>query len=208
MPIKHSENKPHLLKLVDYHHPVLHKAAETISFPLSEEDRSLINDMRFSIQKEQLKAVDAPWDAAAGMAANQWGVSKRIFLYCPEADAINNLEVIINPSYEPLKPFKNEQDWEACFSVPLACGKIQRYTHIRATYQNETGETIVRELEGFYARVWQHETDHLNGFLYDNPLIKKCIAKRMFTSRESIDEFYNLIREERKKEFGLNNKED
>lgn len=204
LPIKDKKNlqrPPQLLKLVDYDHPLLRQATETLLFPLSEEDKQIIRDMKYSIQKPQLKRVRAPWDAAAGMAANQWGINKRIFLFCPEADSIHGLEVIINPSYEPLKDPETEgllmvdaalpQDraFEACFSVPLATGCVQRFTHIRATYQDETGAVLSRVLSAWPARVWQHENDHLDGFLYDDPRTGRCLEKKLFHSRKEADAF-------------------
>jgi peptide deformylase len=200
---KSPQRPPQLLTLVDYDHPLLRLPCETVCFPLSEEDRFIIRNMKYSIQKAQLKKVRAPWDSAAGMAANQWGIHKRIFLFCPEADTVHGLEVIINPSYEPLKDPNTEgscalmkqealpqgKSWEACFSVPLATGCVQRYTHIRATYQNEAGETIRRVLSDWPARVFQHEADHLDGFLYDDPRTGRCVEKKCFASRKEADAF-------------------
>lgn len=196
-PIKEKVN---LLKLADYHHDCLRKAPERVSFPLSKEDRQIIKDMKYSIQPAQLKEAGAPWEAAVGMAANQWGINKQIFVYCPEGDTINGLLVIINPSYEPLDS-EEEDEWEGCFSVPLATGNIRRYKKIRVHYQNEKGEKLTRELSGWYARVWQHENDHLNGFLYDDPRLNRCLIKKQFSTREEVESFYGELREERRRKF-------
>lgn len=193
-----------LLTLVDYHNPILRQKANPIKFPLSEQDKQLIRDMKYSIQKDQLKKANAPFHSAAGMAANQWGSNKRIFLFCPTGDAINGLEVVINPSYEPIVetatnlPIK-ELGWEGCFSIPLATGNVERYKHIKVKYQNEDGKTIVRQLSDWEAKVWQHENDHLNGWLYDDLNAKKCIEKKQFNSIEELDKFYLVVRKERKK---------
>ena len=69
--------KPRLLTLVDFHHPLLRQSIEPVHFPLSDIDKQLIQDMKYSIEVDQLKKAGAPWDAAAGMAANQWGANKR-----------------------------------------------------------------------------------------------------------------------------------
>ena len=193
-----------LLTLADYNDPVLRQATKPVTFPLSDEDKQIIADMIYSIQPAQLKAANAPWDAAVGMAANQWGINKSIFLYCPTADTVNALEVVINPSYAPVfLPFASlrtteDEDWEGCFSVPLATGNIKRDIHIRVKYQNEQGEWLERSLKDWPARVWQHENDHLNGFLYDDPRTGKCLEKKTFTSYEAVEEFYAQIREGRK----------
>lgn len=197
---KTNQNSPHtseptLLKFADYHDPILHNPIEPVQFPLKPEDKQFIQDMKYSIQAEQLAKANAPWKGAAGMAANQWGMKRRIFLYCPEGDTVNGLEVVINPSYKPLSDPKNptpfqDDTWESCFSVPLATGNMRRYSHIEVTYQNEAGETIVRQLSGWHARVWQHENDHLDGFLYDDPRTGKCLEKIKFSSLQEVDEFY------------------
>ena len=194
---KSIETKVHLLKLVDYHHPILRKKTAKVHFPLSEEDKQIIQNMQYSIQTEQLKKANAPWDAAVGMAANQWGIDKQIFLYHEEDT--DNFRVVINPSYEPIgkslidkKEFSLGEEvcaWEACFSVPLAFGNVKRYKKIKAYYQNELGESITLELSDWPARVWQHETDHLQGFLYDDPVAEKCLHKKRFSSKEEALQF-------------------
>lgn len=212
-------HSPQLLFLIDYDNEILRTPTAKVKFPLSQEDRNIIRDMRFSIQPEQLKKANAPWDSAVGMAANQWGINKSIFLYCPDGDSVNGLLVAINPSYEPiLKPDSSleseeqkipelsempdiNETWEGCFSIPLASGYIQRYQKIRVTYQNEAGETIHQELSGFPARVWQHENDHLNGHLYDDLRTAKCLEKRTFSNLEAVDDFYEKVREERKRKY-------
>lgn len=185
-------NSSNLLKLVHYHHPILREVMEPVRFPLSKADRELIQNMKYSIQTEQLKKAQVPFDSAAGMAANQWGIAKRIFLFCPEND--NQIEVIINPCYQPLiqsaatQESAQECDWEACFSIPLTMGHVNRHLHIKATYQNETGEMLSKNLSGWLARIWQHEVDHLNGILFDDPKAAKCHALKRFSSKE---EYYD-----------------
>ncbi len=201
------QTTPRLLTLVDYHNPILRKSASLVLFPLSEQDQQIIKDMKYSIQPEQLKEANAPWDTAAGMAAPQWGINKQIFLFSPERNSVDGLEVIINPSYKPIKDtatgvLQQDWKWESCFSVPLATGKVKRYTHIKVTYQNENGETIVRELHDWPARVWQHENDHLNGILYDDPRYisaGKSSDKQQFSSKEDVENFYKAKKEEEEK---------
>jgi peptide deformylase len=187
-------NVPKLLRLVDYDNLILRNQVATVSFPLSAQDKDIIANMKYSIQPLQLKLAGAPWESAVGMAANQWGINKSIFLYCPTADTINQLEVIINPSYESAEPLNQDQLWEGCFSVPCATGNIQRYLSINVVYQNENGEIIKRQLSGWEARVWQHENDHLNGFLYDDPRAGKCLEKKVFANRQQVEEFYEKLK--------------
>jgi peptide deformylase len=59
-----------------------------------------------------------------------------------------------------------EEDWEGCLSVPGLRGVVPRWSHIRYTGVDEWGHAIDRTVEGFHARVVQHECDHLIGKLY------------------------------------------
>ena len=59
-----------------------------------------------------------------------------------------------------------EEDWEGCLSVPGMHGIVPRYAKIRYQGVDQHGNTIDRSVEGFHARVVQHECDHLNGILY------------------------------------------
>ena len=134
------------------------------------------------------------------MAANQWGIKKRIFIFTPQGSGIDNqLEVMINPSYIPhLRPNETEPKlvaaFEGCFSVPLTTGIVNRYEAIRATYYNPAGEKIERVIEGWEARVFQHETDHLNGKLFDGTLDHyagpECIERIVFKDAVEMENFW------------------
>ncbi len=191
---------PTLLTLVDYKHPLLRKKITSVKFPLDKQDQQIINNMRYSIQKEQLQKATGK-DSAAGMAANQWGIDRRIFLFCPTGDTVNDLQVIINPSYEPITEtgivstnVPTDLNWEGCFSVPLTVGKVERYKYIKVKYQDESGKTITKQLNGWDARVWQHENDHLDGILYDDQKINKCKEKHKFTNEKDLEQFCSDVK--------------
>lgn len=184
---------PELLRLVPYDDPVLRKKTVDLNFPLSTQDLHIIASMLFSIQKKQLSESDAGFESAAGMAANQWGIDKSIFLFCPNGSESGDIEVVINPSYKPISKDVDE-GWEGCFSIPNATGCIQRYKKIKVKYYNTAGEKITKRLSGWEARVWQHENDHLNGSLYDDPTTKQCLDKRSFTTAEELEAFISKIR--------------
>ncbi len=59
-----------------------------------------------------------------------------------------------------------EDGWEGCLSVPGLRGVVPRYQHIRYTGVDLRGGVIDRTVDGFHARVVQHECDHLDGVLY------------------------------------------
>jgi peptide deformylase len=109
-----------------------------------------------------------PFFPAAGIAAPQIGISKAIFIYSWNRDP-KNFEVVINPSLIPASEEK-VKGWESCFSAILKTGvrhsaKIPRYEKIQVKYMNQEGEIVEKILEGFAAKVFQHEYDHLQGMV-------------------------------------------
>ena len=99
----------------------------------------------------------------AGLAAPQIGLNHPIFIYTPDRTT-ENLKIVINPSFEPIGNTTVEGS-EACFSVPLKCAKLNRWEKIKVNYQNLEGRFIEDIIEGFEAKVFQHEMDHLKGKL-------------------------------------------
>jgi peptide deformylase len=75
------------------------------------------------------------------------------------------LTVLVNPVIEPL-PGPVELAWEGCLSIPGLRGAVPRPSRIRYRGVTPEGARIEREVEGFHARVVQHECDHLDGVLY------------------------------------------
>lgn len=73
--------------------------------------------------------------------------------------------ILLNPTYEVLSR-KQQSDTEGCLSVPGFYGKVPRHRDILVKALNEHGEPIEFEAHGFFARVIQHEVDHLNGILF------------------------------------------
>ena len=82
----------------------------------------------------------------------------------PDADAVP-YTVLINPKLKTLRGGKDE-DWEGCLSVPGMRGLVPRYRRLRYRGSDQWGRAIDRTVEGFHARVVQHEVDHLDGVLY------------------------------------------
>jgi len=107
----------------------------------------------------------------AGLAAPQIGVSLRVVIFgvranprYPQAPEVPDT-VLINPVVEPLAA-DQEEDWEGCLSVPGMRGMVPRFRHLRYSGCDEQGRRFERVVEGFHARVVQHECDHLDGVLY------------------------------------------
>jgi peptide deformylase len=141
--------------------PLLLQRAAEVSDPCASWVRELLTDMRDTMHAAH----------GAGLAAPQIGVSSRIVIFgftassrYPDAPAIPST-VLINPVLTPLSD-QMEEGWEGCLSVPGMRGAVPRYTHLRYQGVDERGQLIDRIVEGFHARVVQHEVDHLDGLLY------------------------------------------
>ncbi len=138
------------------------RTAEPVTTFDTPELHALIADMR-----ETMAAVNG-----AGLAAPQIGVNLQLVIF--GSTAVNPRypgrplvppTVLINPVITPLGSAE-EDDWEGCLSVPGLRGLVPRWARVRYTGFDETGRPIDRTVDGFHARVVQHECDHLIGKLY------------------------------------------
>jgi len=128
---------------------------------------------------ETMRAVNG-----AGLAAPQIGVNLQLVIFgfkknqrYPDAPEVPET-VLINPT---LTPLSDEQDegWEGCLSVPGLRGVVPRWSRLRYEGVDEKGNRIDRTVDGFHARVVQHECDHLIGVLY--PMRIKDFTRFGFT---------------------------
>ena len=108
----------------------------------------------------------------AGLAAPQIGVDLQLVIFGTNApnprypDALPvPRTVLLNPVITPVGDAQ-EEDWEGCLSVPGLRGVVPRWARIRYQGFDQYGDPIDRTVEGFHARVVQHECDHLIGTLY------------------------------------------
>ena len=148
-----------ILKMGDARLLRLAEPVQTFNTP---ELHALIADMQ-----ETMAAVNG-----AGLAAPQIGVNLQLVIF--GSTSVNPRypgrplvprTVLINPEITPLGA-DEEEDWEGCLSVPGLRGVVPRWSRIRYTGFDEKGILIDREVDGFHARVVQHECDHLIGKLY------------------------------------------
>ena len=141
---------------------------------------------------EDLKAT-LEFGTGLGIAAPQIGINKRIIVVGAKKDNIkyNDAEEIpitamINPTWKKLSENTDVQ-FEGCMSVPIIRGKVERYKNIELTYYNENGEKIIKQINGFFARLIQHECDHLDGIVF----LEKVNQKGGFATIDNINR-YNL----------------
>jgi peptide deformylase len=152
-----------ILKVARLGHPVLRQKAQPV--PMGEirsaNIQRFIDDM-----VETMREYDG-----AGLAANQVHTLLQIAVIevdanprYPEAAAIP-LTVLINPVVTPLGE-EREDGWEGCLSVPDMRGVVSRHTAVRLECYDREGNRMDVVGKDFFARVIQHETDHLNGIVY------------------------------------------
>jgi peptide deformylase len=106
-----------------------------------------------------------------GLAAPQIGVGLQVVVFgfdaserYPDAEAVPQT-ILINPQITPLSA-EEEAGWEGCLSLPGLRGEVNRFVGIRYRGVDAQGRPIDRSVNGFHARVVQHECDHLIGKLY------------------------------------------
>lgn len=141
--------------------PVLLRRAEEVSRFGTRELRALIADMEDTMQAA----------GGAGLAAPQIGVSQRVVIFgfdrndrYPDAPPVPKT-VLVNPVLTALDEAE-ELGWEGCLSVPGMRGLVPRRVRLRYQGFDPDGAPIDRTVDGFHARVVQHEVDHLDGVLY------------------------------------------
>jgi len=160
--------------------PVLRQKADKLK-SISEEDIKIANNMMETMIK-------AP---GVGLAANQVGILKQIVTINFE-DKENNKKanyILFNPSIIQYSEEKVIME-EGCLSLPEQYAEVERPKEIILEYVNENEKIIKKEIDGFEARILQHEIDHLSGKLFvdylsslkRNVLIKK--VKKLQNSRK------------------------
>lgn len=140
-----------LLKIRTYPDPLLKKKAEPLS-QFGPQEQKLFDNMIETMYEED----------GVGLAAPQIGVSKQILIASPTLTQGEEL-VLVNP--EILQARGRELGIEGCLSLPGISGEIPRAKVIRFRALNRHGKTIEMEIKDFFARIVQHELDHLSGIL-------------------------------------------
>ena len=145
-------------------HPTLRKKAEKVT-DFGPELQQLIEDMIDTLHEE----------SGAGLAAPQLNVSKQVILVefgSEEDEEIPpKLYVTINPK---ITRFSQQMvtGAEGCLSIPGLMGEVDRSEEVVVEGQDRNGEPLKMSLQGWAARIFQHEIDHINGILYSDRTIE------------------------------------
>ena len=154
-------------KIFKYPDPILKKKAEEVK-EITQETRDLIKKMKEIVRGDEM---------TVGLAAPQMGVSKRIIIVQTE----RGLTAFINPEIIE-KTKETETAEEGCLSLPGIFLNIKRWKRITVKALDEQGKNIEVRADGFIARVFQQEIDHINGILIINriPFWKRlCLSLKI-----------------------------
>jgi peptide deformylase len=144
------------LRILEYPHPLLRASnSEVVTF--DDSLRKLTQEM-FSIMYAS---------RGVGLAAPQLGINKRLMVFNPEGKKEKWMSevVLCNPRIVEWGAGR-ETDEEGCLSFPGFTADVDRAGWIQVEYQNGRGKAMRKRLEGWEARIFQHEYDHLDGVLY------------------------------------------
>lgn len=161
------------MEVLIFPNPVLRKKCEPVE-KVDEEIRQIAKDMTETMYAAK----------GVGLAAPQVGIPKQIFV----VDIDDELITVINPQIT--LSGENEKMGEGCLCFPELTVDIERKKYARVTGLNIDGKPIEMEAEGFLARAFQHETDHLNGVLIIDHLskVKRDLALKQFKKLQRKEE--------------------
>ena len=187
----------------------LKEKTKDVHLPISDTDKIILNDLL-----DTYKEVPC-----AGIAANQIGYNKKIFIGMKEDEPdteeqykelrkennkknqeesgnpnANNFEFYINPQIDQTYKKSIQEEEEGCLSIPEIRLIAERFDKIKVRYYDINGKKIKKTLKGFLSRLFQHELDHLEGkLMVENNKIKKIYR---ISDNENINSLYsNLIDE-------------
>ena len=168
-------------ELIENNISFLKQRTKEVRLPLSENNKKILEDLKDTYNITP----------CAGIAANQIGYDKRIFIglkhddYNVEEDEKkdskdvignpnnDNYEFYINPQIDHSSRKSIQEGEEGCLSIPEIRLIAERFDKIKVRYYNENGKKIKKPLSGFLSRLFQHELDHLDGVLMvENSKIK------------------------------------
>ncbi len=151
------------IKIVQFGNPILEQSSEPVTFPISISEEKVINKIITYLTKNP--------ESAAGLAAPQIGVSKKICgvrrLDLENRETNFDILLMINPS---IIWTSNElsTEWEGCLSINYGdlWGQVTRPERVTVKYYDQTGVEHEETFSGYQSHIVQHEIDHLNGILF------------------------------------------
>ncbi len=145
--------------------PVLRRKAHKVT-TVDKDTKTLIDDMVETMR-------EAP---GVGLAAPQVGISSRIIVVeyaeTDEEEAEAKLFALVNPEIVETSTDETLMGIEGCLSIPRLVGEVERYERIVVKGLNRNGKPVKIKAEGWLARVFQHEIDHLDGVLFTDRATK------------------------------------
>ena len=180
------------LNIAQIGHPILRNKTKDIPINeiKSENIQKIIEKMIKTMRKHN----------GAGLAANQIYEPIRIciieVLDNPRYKHLNTipLKILINPKVIIKKDTATFNSYEGCLSVPNLRGKVKRYNTINVTYYTMEAKKITEDIKGLESIVYQHEIDHLDGYLFTD----KVEDNSTLVTYENYQKYYE---EEYKKEL-------
>ena len=175
----------------------LKKKTQQVRLPLSNDNKQILIDLLDTYKVTP----------CAGIAANQIGYDKRIFVGLKEdideeveekQEVIgnpnaHNYEFYINPQIDHVSKKSTQEGEEGCLSIPEVRLITERFDEIKVRYYNEEGKKVKKPLKGFLSKLFQHELDHLDGVLMvESKKIKKVYQ---ITDNSNIQMLYKYLME-------------
>lgn len=167
--------QPRLLQIAQLGHPVLRETCRPVTEVSAPEVQELVEDMIATCAEAN----------GVGIAAPQVYEPLRLFIVAsrpsvryPQAPQMEPT-AMLNPRFTPVGSAMAE-DWEGCLSIPGLRGRVPRHEVIDIAFQTRLGELRSMRLEGFVARIFQHEFDHIEGIVFTD----RADPKSLVTERE------------------------
>lgn len=178
-----------VIKILNEKDKKLREKSKDVTFPLSQEDKKLIDDIITYLTMSQIKEYYEKYNLRPGMglAFIQLGIPKNIFIIVEEVDdeEFKNY-IIINPkiiSHSEELIYVGEG--EGCLSVNREVeGIVPRYARMKIAYQDVEGNSKEIRVREDISVAFQHEMDHLNGILFIDKIDKKNPFKNEDKMRE------------------------
>ena len=183
----------------------LKQKTKEIHLPINDTNKEILKDLLDTYKKVP----------CAGIAANQIGYNKRIFIGMKNDDLdteeqykdepkiekkeltnpnADNYEFYINPQIDQTYKKSIQEEEEGCLSIPEIRLVAERYDKIKVRYYDINGKKIKKTLKGFLSRLFQHELDHLDGkLMVENSKIKKVYR---ISDNENINSLYSKLDDE------------